>query len=174
MTNTLTELTEAQKQAVRDVYLRDQVDLTPVYAISVKRGNEDDSYPLSLMLKAARAVLALPPAAVDETMFANCNGEQKHFERWAIAQHYDMRAHPLHYVFLDPKTYAARQAWNGALEYVRAALKSTRPASEGGEEAAYAREVMLQEVLDGAYGDNPMVRGLARDKLAALRAKGDE
>ncbi len=28
------------------------------------------------------------------------------------------------------------------------------------------KEAELQEIADGAWGDNPMVRGLARDKLA--------
>jgi len=36
------------------------------------------------------------------------------------------------------------------------------------EERDYAKRVELQEIADGSYGDNPMVRGLARDRLAAL------
>lgn len=32
-----------------------------------------------------------------------------------------------------------------------------------------ARVQELEEIVDGAYGDNPMVRGLARDELARLR-----
>ncbi|WP_199091588.1 hypothetical protein [Bosea sp. ASV33] len=30
-----------------------------------------------------------------------------------------MSEHPLHYIFMDPKTDAARMGWNAALQYVR-------------------------------------------------------
>jgi hypothetical protein len=35
-----------------------------------------------------------------------------------------MHEHPLHYLFLDEKTYAARQGWQAALRYVALALSS--------------------------------------------------
>jgi hypothetical protein len=53
---------------------------------------------------------------------ASCQGEQKHFESWAIDAGYDMHQHPLHYLFLDSKTNAARVAWKAALRYAEAAL----------------------------------------------------
>lgn len=53
-------------------------------------------------------------------------GEQPAFEAWAKSQGYDMSEHPLHWLFLDPKTYAARQGWKGALEYMRAAEKANK------------------------------------------------
>lgn len=52
---------------------------------------------------------------------ADCDGkEQPAFEAWAKSQRYDMHEHPLHYLFMDPKTAAARAGWKAALAYVRA------------------------------------------------------
>lgn len=48
-------------------------------------------------------------------------GEQQAFEAWAISQSLDMAQIPLLYLFLDLKTYTARQAWKAALAAVRAA-----------------------------------------------------
>lgn len=59
-----------------------------------------------------------------------CDGKEQHaFEDWALRQGYDMTKHPLHYLFLDAQTYAARQAWCAAIEYCRAA---SRKEGEGG------------------------------------------
>ena len=44
--------------------------------------------------------------------------EQEAFEAFAKADKMEMQTHPLHWLFLDPKTYAARQGWKAALEYV--------------------------------------------------------
>lgn len=57
-----------------------------------------------------------------------CDGrEQEAFEAWAKGQNYDMACHPLHWLFLDAKTYSARQGWAAGLEYAtgvaRAALE---------------------------------------------------
>jgi hypothetical protein len=50
----------------------------------------------------------------------DCDGkEQLAFEAWAIGERYDMHEHPLHYLFMDKKTNAARQGWKAALKYVR-------------------------------------------------------
>jgi hypothetical protein len=50
----------------------------------------------------------------------DCDGkEQLAFETWAASNRYDMHEHPLHYLFMDPKTNAARQGWKAALQYVR-------------------------------------------------------
>ena len=60
------------------------------------------------------ALVSVPVAVI-----AACKGEQEHFEGWAKSSRYDMSEHPLHYIFLDPKTDAARMGWNAALAYVR-------------------------------------------------------
>lgn len=52
-----------------------------------------------------------------------CDGkEQWAFEEWAKGEKYDMKTHPLHWLFLDAKTYAARQGWVAALNYVNAKI----------------------------------------------------
>lgn len=63
-----------------------------------------------------------------EKLAERCDGkEQEAFEAWAKGQNYDMACHPLHWLFLDSKTYAARQGWAAGLEYAtgvaRAALE---------------------------------------------------
>lgn len=60
------------------------------------------------------------PAVADWQPPQACDGkEQLAFEAWAVSQRYDMHEHPLHYIFMDPKTSAARLGWNAALRYVR-------------------------------------------------------
>jgi hypothetical protein len=59
-----------------------------------------------------------------------CDGkEQDAFEQWAKVEQYDLSTHPLHWLFLDAKTYAARQGWKAALRYVGQAL-SAAPSPE--------------------------------------------
>lgn len=43
--------------------------------------------------------------------------EQQAFEQWAKSQNLDLSQHPLHYLFLNPVTDTARQAWKAALKY---------------------------------------------------------
>lgn len=70
--------------------------------------------------------------SVPALTIAACKGEQEHFEAWAKSKRYEMSEHPLHYIFNDPKTDAARMGWNAALAYVReAALSPEAPAREG-------------------------------------------
>ncbi|MCW0316217.1 hypothetical protein NB724_001368 [Pantoea ananatis] len=54
-----------------------------------------------------------------------CDGkEQCAFEAWAKGNGFDMREHPLHWLFLDEKTYAARQAWSECLRYSEQRISS--------------------------------------------------
>jgi hypothetical protein len=47
-----------------------------------------------------------------------CDGkEQLAFKSWAISEQFDMEEHPLHLLFLNPRTHAAREAWRGAINY---------------------------------------------------------
>lgn len=49
-----------------------------------------------------------------------CDGkEQEAFEVFANADHFDMSQHPLHYLFLNSETSAARQGWKAAILYCR-------------------------------------------------------
>lgn len=53
-----------------------------------------------------------------------CDGKEQHaFEAWAKARGYDMTEHPLHYVFMDKETGAARMGWNAAIAYVNEQMK---------------------------------------------------
>ncbi|MEI0850005.1 hypothetical protein [Pseudomonas aeruginosa] len=61
-----------------------------------------------------------------------CDGkEQNAFEEWASKEGMNMKCHPLHWLFLDAKTYSARQGWKAALKYARNMLAAA-PA-QGGE-----------------------------------------
>ena len=68
----------------------------------------------------ARALIRMQEAM--EKACNPCEGEESHFEHWATKERYDLHQHPLHYLFLDSKAYAARAGWRAALAYVRAAL----------------------------------------------------
>ncbi len=46
-----------------------------------------------------------------------CEGEQYFFEEWAKKERMDMTEHPLHYLFMDPKTSAARDGWKAGVAY---------------------------------------------------------
>jgi hypothetical protein len=66
-----------------------------------------------------------------------CDGkEQGAFETWAKSHGYDMNTHPLHWLFLDPETYAARQGWRAAIEYVGRVANQSPTAPEGSETKA--------------------------------------
>lgn len=47
-----------------------------------------------------------------------CDGKEQYaFEEWARTQQFDMHEHPLHYLFLDNRTDAARNGWKAGLVY---------------------------------------------------------
>lgn len=56
-------------------------------------------------------------ASTDEQGPSPTVSEQEAFEAWAQENGYDMSTHPLHWLFLDEKTYAARQGWKAGLVY---------------------------------------------------------
>lgn len=58
------------------------------------------------------------------TLPATCDGiEQDAFEAWAKNERYDMAKHPLHWLFLDTRTYHARQGWKAGLLHTAARCK---------------------------------------------------
>ncbi|HFN5073999.1 TPA: hypothetical protein ACHFZB_001803 [Pseudomonas aeruginosa] len=59
--------------------------------------------------------------------------EQNAFEEWASKEGMNMECHPLHWLFLDAKTYSARQGWKAALKYARNMLAAA-PGKEVGHE----------------------------------------
>ncbi|HBO2930522.1 TPA: hypothetical protein L4R67_001813 [Pseudomonas aeruginosa] len=67
-----------------------------------------------------RELLAVGPAQAQHSVPDVCDGkEQNAFEDWASKEGMNMERHPLHWLFLDAKTYSARQGWKAALKYAR-------------------------------------------------------
>ncbi len=63
---------------------------------------------------------ALAVAKAQHSVPDVCDGkEQNAFEDWASKEGMNMERHPLHWLFLDAKTYSARQGWKAALKYAR-------------------------------------------------------
>ena len=101
------------------------------------------------MTKAISAMTTRPAAPV-EGLVDNCDGkEQEAFEAWAKKNNYDMHEHPLHYLFLDAKTYAARQGWNEAIRYCRSQVEAII-AAERAEVSSLSRLCMsYRSDIDG-------------------------
>lgn len=67
-----------------------------------------------------RTLYAAPVAQAQHSAPDVCDGkEQNAFEEWASKEGMNMERHPLHWLFLDAKTYSARQGWKAALKYAR-------------------------------------------------------
>lgn len=66
--------------------------------------------------------------------------ETKAFEEWAYKAGYNMNQHPLHYLFIDDRTFSARQGW-------KAALRFTHPAPEPSDPVGY----LVKDYADGWF-----------------------
>ncbi len=54
------------------------------------------------------------------------------FEEWAISNNYNMTQHPLHYLFLNPRTDGARQGWKAAINWLESYIRAaSTPRGEG-------------------------------------------
>ncbi len=72
-----------------------------------------------------------------------CDGiEQDAFEAWAVNQKYSMDTHPLHWLFLNEKTDAARQGWKAGLVHATNRM-----------EDKYA-QVVLREIIHTTLDNN--------------------
>jgi hypothetical protein len=79
------------------------------------------------------AALNAPPAADGMVVPKSNDGkEQDAFEEWARGQGYAMDTHPIHWLFLDSRTAAARDGWRSALDYVTQSLAAA-PRQDGAE-----------------------------------------
>ncbi|TZG25632.1 hypothetical protein [Sphingomonas montanisoli] len=84
-----------------------------------------------------------------EAVIRTCDGkEQDAFEEWAASQNMDTKTHPIHWLFLDPKTSAARQGWRGATEYWAARMKDAAPTPDAALREALAPEDAWQELVE--------------------------
>lgn len=132
--------------------------------------------------KSARAEAQDEGAAGEPVVWPKtCDGiEQPAFEAWAKSERFDMHEHPLHYLFMDPKTDAARQGWKAGLNHAIERMKSAHPSpSPAADEdrvriAVEALEVKINAPLTGpTHGawDRGRIAGL-EEALAALKSEG--
>lgn len=69
-----------------------------------------------------------------EALPKRCDGiEQPAFEEWAKDQGFDMTEHPLHYLFLNAKTDAARQAWCAGIKHASDRIAALADRTQEGE-----------------------------------------
>ena len=79
----------------------------------------------ALIEDAINSFIAEPPArSIDAgdgwVLPDDCDGiEQDAFEAWAAAERYDMEQHPLHWLFLNARTAAARNGWRAGIRHAR-------------------------------------------------------
>lgn len=86
-----------------------------------------------------------------EAVPSPCDGkEQEAFESWARGAGYDMAEHPLHWLFLNERTYAARQGWAAALEYANKIV--TAPPAPQAEDSLPVELIGISEALDEGDG----------------------
>ena len=87
---------------------------------------DEDAFPVRFFWEFQVTAPSEIEAAVELPTLAPSSPEEvAAFEAWAEKQQYDMTTHPLHWLFLNERTYAARQGWKSALEFARATLKGT-------------------------------------------------
>lgn len=86
---------------------------------------------IAAALVAYEGVHAIPAPAESEMpepveLADTCDGiEQDAFEAWALTQGYDMHQHPMHYLFMAPKTDAARKGWKAGISHARSRALAT-------------------------------------------------
>ncbi len=119
----------------RDAALARVAELEHVLRVVVNAADHG-SWPTTVMhgIEKVREVLAGSgaPSKAQHSVPDVCDGkEQNAFEEWASKEGMNMERHPLHWLFLDAKTYSARQGWKAALKYARNMLAAA-PA-QGGE-----------------------------------------
>ncbi len=70
-----------------------------------------------------------------------CDGkEQDAFIAWANDERYDMSCHPLHFLFLNERTNAARQGWKAAIRYCRESMLAAAPEAPAVQETWHAEQ----------------------------------
>ncbi len=88
----------------------------PKYSATAKERLERE---VKVLREYARGLPA-PVAQAQHSVPDVCDSkEQNAFEDWASKEGMNMERHPLHWLFLDAKTYSARQGWKAALKYAR-------------------------------------------------------
>ncbi|WP_448677313.1 hypothetical protein [Delftia acidovorans] len=122
-------------------------------------------------LKARIARAGAAPAAVAGSARDwpdTCDGmEQEAFEAWAQRERYNMEQHPLHYLFLDTETDAARQGWKAGLLYAVGQMRAqAAPALEA--PAVDAELLELAQAIVKFNREHGSVLAVHIDNLAEL------
>lgn len=94
--------------------------------------------------------------------------DPSNFVRWAVKSGYDMTSHPLHFLFLNEKTDAARAGWKAAIEQYSLTSPQHRDWQELSEaEFAQLRQkcVSLEDLCSWSFYQGAMLAE------GALRAK---
>lgn len=114
----------------------------------------------------------------------SCDGiEQDAFEAWAASEKMLMDTHPLHWLFLDPKTNAARQGWKAGLRHAadRCATLSSPPTVIEGGSGEWTRKrwdgvpALVEQITseEGASvtftGPNPDFNGMPNECIEVVR-----
>jgi len=125
-----------------------------------------------------RAVLAAvqAPAEVEPVkplVFpSRCDGvEQDAFEDWAASEGYDMTTHPLHWLFLDERTSAARSGWAAGLIHAVKRIEATLDTNPVTVQDA-ARVPEIAALIDAAkhHAETLERHGLSGGPVADIRA----
>lgn len=82
-----------------------------------------------------------------------CDGiEQPAFEEWAKSEGFDMAEHPIHYLFTDPETAAARIAWKAGLLHAVERMKAAHPSPTPAADADRVRKFSLGDRVEKTKG----------------------
>ncbi|MCJ2084198.1 hypothetical protein [Methylobacterium sp. J-090] len=70
----------------------------------------------------------------EEALTPCLDEEIEAWETWAKDQKFDMEEHPLHYLFMDAKTAAARHGWKAGLAFARRTVQGEQTSNKGAME----------------------------------------
>jgi hypothetical protein len=149
-----------------------------------RQATDDQKRAVAVVHHMLRAALATTPAvqaeqpAEPKPAQPNIPGlaaDPSAFVRWAEPAGYDMTSHPLHFLFLNEKTYAARQGWNACRDhYAAAPREQAEDAARLSADAERYRWLREQVYIDREWGilriANTFITG---DMPAALDAAID-
>jgi hypothetical protein len=96
----------------------------------------------------APVLRAAPPASGEAGTV-----EQDAFEAWANREGYDMAQHPLHYLFLNERTYAARQGWKAGIRFAATPTQETEASEAVRKALEELEEARRFNQFPGTYGD---------------------
>jgi hypothetical protein len=109
---------------------------------------------------------------VPELPKSNDGKEQDAFEAWAGSERYDMTTHPMHWLFLNERTDAARQGWKAALEYVGKIMSAGAAAKT--EQAPASARCAAERIDDMHKGVVGVFAAIKAEHQASAAGAGSE